>query len=133
MQNTHARDNLNALYDDHGIITSRVRFAGELAVTLSATQNNWNPTGLATLSTLEIDLSGGNQAITGIVAQPAGTFLWLIHVGVASQININHESGSSTDVNRIINRSAATLVLDPNESCSLRYSGTLSRWVVLTN
>jgi|SRR3990167_4720362 len=91
--NTYWRDNFQALADAANYTAP--------SETISADQNDWNPSGLATAQIIRISAVGATRTITGIVAQPAGTFLYLINVGNET-ITLAHQSASSVAANRLI-------------------------------
>jgi hypothetical protein len=105
--------------------------AGVISPTISADQNNYNPTGLGTANVIRITATGATRTITGIAAQPPGRVLNIFNVG-SETVNIPDEDGASTDVNRV-NHAALFGIADirSNGGISLWYDGTSSRWRVL--
>jgi hypothetical protein len=95
---------------------------------LVADTHNYNPAGLSTARIIRIDGSGG-FALTGIVAQPAGTVLSLICT--AGAIGLPRESVSSTAANRFNFdqeiRAAATAE-NMQGGITIWYDGASSRW-----
>ena len=96
---------------------------------ITADQNNYAPTGIATATTLGLT-SDAARTITGINAtQAAGRVLYLLNGG-SFTINLAHDSASSTATNRILCPGAATLAVRAGGGVTLVYTGT--RWVAAT-
>jgi hypothetical protein len=104
------------------------------AATSGSTVNDYNPTGLSGASTIRIASTGGGAwGLTGVAGGSAGRELTLVNLGAAT-INIFENNGGSSAANRILNVAGVpsyTLNLTPNNSLTLRYDGTSSRWRVL--
>lgn len=92
---------------------------------ISANQNNYDPTGLSGAVAVRLSSSGA-FSITGLAGGAQGRLLNLINVG-ANNLTLSSESASSTAGNRFI-FADGDRVLQPNESVLLRYDGTSSRW-----
>lgn len=81
-------------------------FADPLSVSLSASQNNYSPAGLADTLILYLNnTSGASIDITGIDASGGGAamrgrWLWVIAAPGSADIRFVHNSGSSTAENR---------------------------------
>ena len=103
---------------------------------ITASQNNWNPTGLSTASVVRID-TDNNWAITGLAGGAAGRIIVLVNITSAKTLQISHESASSTAANRfsIYNDGTYTpaLSLPPNGCAVFMYDGTTQRWRFLNN
>jgi hypothetical protein len=95
----------------------------------SGNTNDWNPTGLATAIHLRTVAAAPAAVVTGIAGGVAGRVLSLFNVGVES-ITLANESGSSTAANRF-RLAAGTVVVPADNSVTLWYDGTSSRWRVL--
>lgn len=102
----------------------------------SATQNNWAPTGIANASAIfitsntSINLSGLSAGADSRIIR-----LWNLN-GHASgfDVNILHESASSTVTNRFVNgQSVSNCVLGSGESANYLYNGTTRRWHSFNN
>lgn len=91
---------------------------------ITSNQNDYNPTGLATASTLRLN-SDASRNITGLQGGAAGRLLLLHNVG-STDIVLKDESGSSSAANRFA--LTADLTLSADHSCLLQYDGTISRW-----
>ncbi|WP_411753313.1 hypothetical protein [Serratia sp. (in: enterobacteria)] len=91
---------------------------------ITASQSNYNPTGLATATTLRLT-SDSSRDIHGIVAQPSGTVLFIHNVG-SFNIVLKDESASSTTTNRFALPGDLTLI--PDNSAMIKYDGTTGRW-----
>jgi hypothetical protein len=71
--------------------------------------------------------SDSTRTITGFVAGIDGAVATICNVGVFD-IRIAHESLSSTTANRVTSATGSDVTLAPNDSLSLIYDGTSSRW-----
>jgi hypothetical protein len=71
--------------------------------------------------------SDSTRTITGFVAGIDGAVETICNVG-GFDIRIAHESLSSTAANRVTSSTGSDVTLAPNDSLSLIYDGTSSRW-----
>ncbi len=92
-------------------------------------QNNYNPTGLSTASTLRLN-TDASRNITGLAGGSDGRILTLHNVGSFNWTLID-ESASSTVGNRFALTS--NLTIPPDTSITLQYDGTSFRWRLLSN
>lgn len=97
-----------------------------VSATLSASQNNYNPSGLRLASVLRLDGGAADRTITGLVAGQSGQRVNLINVGTTNALVLADESGSSTAANRFA--LTADLSLAPDESIALVYDHVSARW-----
>lgn len=97
---------------------------------ITADQNDYNPTNLATSSTLRLNTSA-RWRITGIQGGATGRFLYIVNVG-SFPIVLGHENASSTAANRITAAGARDMVVQPDETLLFIYDGTTSRWRIHT-
>lgn len=95
---------------------------------ITGTQNDWNPTGLSTATTIRVD-SSATSTITGISGGAAGRQLTLINVG-SNAVNYNHEDAGSTAANRLAlcAGDAWQDIGGRNDSVTFVYVGSTSRW-----
>ena len=108
--------------------TGTVSTGTVVTATLSADQNDWNPTGLSGAGTLRIDPSGGSWTVTGLAAQADGTVLFVENVDASANVYIAHDSASSAAANRVLCYDAVDGRLPAGASAWLRYDGTSQRW-----
>lgn len=108
--------------------TAQTRRTGKITPTLAASQNNWNPTGLATASYIDAVLTA-NSSISGIVAQPDGTEIVLRNSSGSFTLSLNDQNAGSTAANRF--DLLVTPILEIYQSATLRYNGTTSRWNIV--
>jgi hypothetical protein len=94
---------------------------------LTSNTDNYNPTGLATATTLKINANGAIN-LTGIVAQPAGTILTVRNTA-ANIITLKHEV-TSTAANRFNFPSGNDIALNIHSVVELIYDGTATRWML---
>ncbi len=96
---------------------------------LTATTNDWNPTGLSTASLIRVTGNNGFRMITGITAPSSGKRLTITNVGSYS-LMLTKEDGNSTAANRFdIDRD---FTLCPSHSIDLFYDPTSARWKTYT-
>jgi hypothetical protein len=99
---------------------------GTIDANLTASVNDWHPTGLATAECIRITASAAWN-ITGIDAPSAdGVQLVLLNVDTADAITLVSESASSAAANRFSFNSNVTLGI--KESATVRYDATSARW-----
>ena len=92
--------------------------------TLTAHQNDYNPTGLATADVLRIS-SDADRNISGLQGGADGRILVLVNVG-AFNILLNNEETSSSAANRF--SMGGHVALGPKHAIILQYDATASRW-----
>jgi hypothetical protein len=86
---------------------------------ITADQNNYNPTGLATARHVRIT-SDALRNLTGLVAQPTGTVLTLWNVGL-NDIVLKHNSGNSSGANIFACPGLADFTLNTSDAVDIRY------------
>ena len=108
------------------------QFSGVLELTsfisptqIAANTDNWEPTGLADTFAIRAT-TDASRNLTGIVAQHPGRVLYLTNVG-AQDLVLIHDA-TSTAENRFLLPNSANLTLNPNDSITLWYDTTSSRW-----
>jgi len=97
---------------------------------ITADQNNYNPSGLATANVLRIN-SDAVRSITGLTAGVSGQTIFVINTGSSFSIFLVEESASSTAANRFVSNWGTGVELVPKGAAILFYDTTLSRWTVL--
>lgn len=108
-------------------VTQDVLLTGVISPTSFGTsQNNYAPTGFATAAVLRLTSSAA-VSITGLAGGAEGRFIILHNIG-SNNITLSNSSGSSTAANQFL--FSADIVLGANQSTTLRYDGTSSRWRV---
>lgn len=93
---------------------------------ITATTNDYAPTGFATASVLRLT-TDANRVITGIAGGTDGRTIFIHNVG-SFPITLNSEAASSLAVNRISLVGGAALLISPNQLIILQYDSTSSRW-----
>ena len=111
---------------------------GDISPLLTASQNDYSPTDLATASVIRITSDeGGAWNITGLAGGADGRIVVIINAGasVTGDFSLEHESTSSTAGNRLLlfqdHYAADTgnkITMDANASVTLMYDATVSRW-----
>lgn len=108
-----------------GITDQAFALAGVISPsTITADQNDYNPTGLATASMLRLSADAA-RTITGLAGGAAGRLATIHNIG-ASNIVLKDESASSTAANRFA--LAADLTIAPDQAVVIQYDATSSRW-----
>lgn len=95
---------------------------------LTANTDNWAVTGLGAASTIRAS-TDASRNLTGIASPTAGQRVALINVG-AFDLVLVHDA-TSTAANRFLCPNSANLTLNPNDSVTLWYDTTSSRWRVI--
>lgn len=88
----------------------------------STSQNNYNPSNLATATCLRLNVTGV-CSLTGLAGGAAGREITLENIGTAT-LQVPALSGSSSATNQFAN----TFNLAPGQSIGLRYDATASLW-----
>ena len=107
------------------------------ATATSGTVNNWDPSGVGSLSGLFIARESPSAALTltGMIA-PSSTQLFVIRntsTTAADTIAINNENAGSTAANRFTLPNAASCSIPAGASATFRYSSTATRWEPIDN
>lgn len=116
--------------DDALVVGARLRTPSEISpAALTATTNDWNPTGLATASVVIATTDGTARSLTGLTAGAAGDIIYLHNTGTAT-ISLNHQNAGSAAANRFTCPRGLTFTLTTKTTVQLIYSATLSTWLV---
>jgi hypothetical protein len=110
-----------------GIATfaSSIALSSDLSPTsLSTSQNDYNPSNLATSSVLRLT-SSADVDITGLQGGADGRILIIYNIG-ANKITLKDENASSTAANRFA--LTADVVIGPDQSVFIQYDSTSTRW-----
>jgi hypothetical protein len=91
---------------------------------ITANQNDYNPTGAATASVLQLS-SDTSRNITGLAGGAEGRLVSLINIG-GQPIVLADESSSSSAANRFT--LGASLTVAAKQAALLRYDGAAARW-----
>jgi hypothetical protein len=91
---------------------------------ITANQNDYNPTGVATASVLQLS-SDASRNITGLAGGAEGRVVSLINIG-SQPIVLPDESTSSSAANRFA--LGSNLTVTAKQAAMLRYDGTAARW-----
>ena len=98
--------------------------------TLTATANDYSPTGWSSATLARISGNSGFQKITGFAAGTSGEIKTLTNVGSNSLYLAPEHTGSSA-ANRISFQEE--VIIWPGSSCQIYYDGTTSRWGVVSS
>jgi hypothetical protein len=105
------------------------RMYGYIAPSLTASVNDWAPTGLSGARTVKIS-STGAYSITGMAAGSEGEEK-LLNNASGSTLTLPHNSASSAAANRWYCPGAASFSLTTLRTVLVRYDGDVSRWCVV--
>jgi hypothetical protein len=95
---------------------------------ITANQNDYNPSNLATSSVLRIS-SDASRNLTGLQGGADGRIIAIVNAG-SNNILLRNEDAGSAAANRFA-LGGADLLLTPNEGAALWYDATSSRWRLL--
>ncbi len=118
-----------------GLLTFGGTIGSDSIITPTAFSGNtddWSPTGLSTATIVRFSTGSSAYILTGMAAQAAGRLLWLVNVDSGGYMRFDHESGSSSAVNRFRLPNGAAVRIREYSSALMFYDGTLSRWVMLS-
>lgn len=96
-------------------------------IALSASQNDYTPSGLSGAQMVRIDLSD-DVSLTGLGSGSASRVLTLINVSTDYSLLLEHQHADSAAANRFICPNGQDLALRPGGGVTLWYDGTSSRW-----
>ena len=102
----------------------------EITDTPSTNQNNYAPTGIASATSIMLNI-GASIEITGISAGSSGQTITLTNSSTDYLLWLEHQSASSTAANRFILPKGFPAFLMPGDTITLRYDTTASRWRVV--
>jgi len=110
--------------------TENIAFSGVISPSqITSDQNDYNPSGLGTATALRLS-TDARRKITGIAGGTSGRILVLNNVGSYAILLANENTSSTTAGNRF---HIPNQWLDANQSITLIYDGTLSRWTLFGN
>ena len=116
---------LNPLSLPSGALSTTFALSGDISPSqITADQNDYNPTGLSSASTLRLT-SDASRNVTGLQGGADGRVLVLHNVG-SNNIVLKDDSASSTAGNRFALSADITLGVD--QAAVLQYDSTSSRW-----
>ena len=106
-------------------VTEQVRFSGNISASISGTNNNWTPTGLADAFQINIT-TASSGTITGITGGVDGRILLLITT--TGRITLSHNDSASSATHRIQVSGGRNLILNRGDSVILRWEDTTDTW-----
>jgi hypothetical protein len=113
-------------------LTMQVAFSGMIAPTaFSGTRvDNFNPSGLSGTFTIQQNATAPTT-ITGILAQPTGTFIRFTNVSSGSAITFTNLDSNSSAANQFLIGGSVSTILYPGNTFWLQYNG--SQWRLAAN
>lgn len=107
-------------------VSGELSFAGVISpAQITANQNDYNPTGLATSAIVRINSDAAGRQITGLAGGTEGRFIMVTNVG-AFDIVLKDENAGSSASNRF--GFGADVTIGPKKMVVLVYDFTSSRW-----
>lgn len=96
---------------------------------LTADQNDWNPTDLATASVVRFS-TNALRNLTGLQGGADGRIILLANVG-SFRLHLKHENASSVAANRFACPAETDFIVGENNLALLVYDSTSSRWRIV--
>jgi len=135
-------DMLQSVYDPTGVAADCFDKANEIGIEqitgsiitppiLTATANNYNPTGFATANMIRQDIDSNNRSISGFVAPAVGVnrIIYINNInGTGNDLRFLNNSVLSLPENRILLRDNANKAIKDNETAAFWYDHTSQRW-----
>lgn len=94
------------------------------AALASGNTNDYTPTGLGAAFMLRLTADAGGSTVTGIAAQPAGTWKGICNIAASGGITFPAEDANSSAANRFANAGA----VGAGGCVRIWYDGTSARW-----
>lgn len=108
-------------------ITEDLAWSGDISpAQLTGDQNDYNPTGLATASTIRLTGDNSFRTITGLAGGSDGRVIMLHNIGTSAILLANQNAGS-TAANRF-ELGGGDIPLFPGDLLNIQYDATSSRW-----
>lgn len=93
----------------------------------SGNTNDYNPTSWSNTTVFRVTPNAAGSTVTGFTAQVDGTIRYIANIGTAP-LFLTNEDSNSLAANRINTPGLVTAVIVPNDTATLRYDATSSRW-----
>ena len=133
---------IKATYDPAGVGVDVYNKANETGIeqitgpiitpsTLTATADNYAPSGFSTCNMIRQDINANNREITGFVAPPAGVnrIIKICNIDSGSfDLRFTHNDSGSLAANRILCRDNNQKSIKPNETAEYWYDHLSLRW-----
>ena len=99
---------------------------------ITASQNNYDPTGLSTATVLRLSADTSGWQITGLAGGSDGRIIVIMNIGTTQFVLVD-QSGSSSAANQFVLPTTlnAAHPINPKESVILMYDSTVSKWKVI--
>ncbi len=109
--------------------TGEVTYSGVISPTqITASVNDYAPTGIAAAATIRVDADAAGWNITGLSASQAeGREITIENDGTVA-FNLTDEDALSTAANRFALPNSLDVAVEPESSVTLKYDGTATRW-----
>jgi len=101
---------------------------------LTATANNYAPTGFATANMIRQDIDANNREISGFVAPAVGVnrIIRICNISTVNDLRFLHNDAGSIAANRLLIRDDADKSIKPEECATFWYDHISLRWRPLT-
>lgn len=97
--------------------------------TITADEDDYEPTGFAAATHIRATLTGGNWSMTGAAAATGTDAFVKTIVNISSfALTLMHEDAGSAEANRFLLPGNLDFSLGPNEAGTIFYDATSSRW-----
>lgn len=105
-----------------------------ISITLTANQNDWNPTGLAAADHIRVtaSITGSVVKVTGLQGGVAGRIISIENVSTQWLVLSGNDSNSTAAYRFAFGGMAPVIVLGYCETVVLIYDATVSRWKILS-
>ncbi|MDO8632106.1 MAG: hypothetical protein Q7R41_16605 [Phycisphaerales bacterium] len=109
-------------------LSGAVAFTGVLTpASFSTQQDNYNPTDLATASTIRFN-PGADSDVTGLAGGTSGRDMVLINTNATYRVTLRNQNTSSSAANRFLLPNGLDVALLPNYVCVINYDSLTGRW-----
>jgi hypothetical protein len=111
-----------------GALSGSVAMTGVLSpASFSTQQNDYNPTDLATASTIRLN-PGASVDLTGLAGGTSGRQMMLFNTSANFTVTLRNQDADSTAANRFLLANGKDVALLANYGAGLQYDSTTGRW-----
>lgn len=108
--------------------SNTIRLDGIISPSITANQNDWNPTGFSTCNVVRCEVDATPRTVTGMVPPSDNGHLRFFFNSGSNSLTFTHQDAASVAANRVICPSAASLVLGTNDGVIGWYDSASNRW-----
>lgn len=103
-------------------------FTADISTNVTANQNAWNPTGLATAAVILATMSASTWTINGLTGGADGRVIWVINNDGSDYLTFANESPSASAGDRFSFPAGQNLRLVAHSAVAFIYNSTAARW-----